>query len=137
MEAVKGNWENRKNEAEFALRRLVAVRNKEPQPSLHVLQRKVEEMKKELEKFGNAQGALLEKGSGRLTDEERTNYVTNYEQKPRKSTSIYRLIMKLLHYLYDFYPEIRYLANRRNHMVFRKIIGDNCQPKIPIMLGCS
>ena len=79
MEAVKGNWENRKNEAEFALRRLVAVRNKEPQPSLHVLQRKVEEMKKELEKFGNAQGALLEKGSGRLTDEERTNYVTNYE----------------------------------------------------------
>ena len=84
MEAVKGNWENRKNEAEFALRRLVAVRNKEPQPSLHVLQRKVEEMKKELEKFGNAQGALLEKGSGRLTDEERTNYVTNYEQVVEK-----------------------------------------------------
>ena len=52
MEAVKGNWENRKNEAEFALRRLVTVRNKEPQPSLHVLQRKVEELKKELEKFG-------------------------------------------------------------------------------------
>ena len=50
MEAVKGNWENRKNEAEFALRRLTTVRNKEPQPSLHVLQRKVEELKKSLHK---------------------------------------------------------------------------------------
>ena len=37
-------------------------------------------MKKEVEKFGNAQGALLEKGSGKLTDEERTNYVRDYDQ---------------------------------------------------------
>ena len=84
MEAVKGNWENRKNEAEFALRRLVTVRNKEPQPSLCVLQRKVEELKKELEKFGNAQGSLLEKGIGKLTDEERNNYVRNYEDVVEK-----------------------------------------------------
>ena len=80
MEAVKGNWENRKNEAESALRRLIAVRNKEPPPSLLVLQRKVDEMKKEVEKFGNAQGVLLEKGSGKLTDEERTNYVREYDE---------------------------------------------------------
>ena len=84
MEAVKGNWENRKNEAEFALRRLITVRNKEPQPSLCVLQRKVEELKKELEKFGNAQGSLLEKGIGKLTDEERNNYVRNYEDVVEK-----------------------------------------------------
>ena len=80
MEAVKGNWENRKNEAESALRRLTTVRSKEPQPSLPVLQRKVDELKKEMEKFGNAQGSLLEKGSGKLTDEERTNYVKNYDE---------------------------------------------------------
>ena len=80
MEAVKGNWENRKNEAESALRRLITVRKKEPQPSLLVLQRKVDEMKKEVEKFGYAQGVLLEKGSGKLTDEERTNYVKNYDE---------------------------------------------------------
>ena len=47
MEATKGNWENSKNEAEFALRLLIAVRSKE-QPSLHVLQRKVDELKKKL-----------------------------------------------------------------------------------------
>ena len=80
MEAVKGNWENRKNEAESALRRLTTVRSKEPQPSLPVLQRKVDELKKEMEKFGNAQGSLLEKGLGKLTDEERTNYVKNYDE---------------------------------------------------------
>ena len=57
MEAAKGNWENRKSEAESALRRLTTVRNKEPQPSLLVLQRKIDELKKEMEKFGTAQGA--------------------------------------------------------------------------------
>ena len=78
MEAIKGNWGNRKNEAESALRRLTTVRRKEPQPSLLVLQRKVDELKKEMEKFGTAHGSLLEKGSGKLTDEERTNYVNVY-----------------------------------------------------------
>ena len=78
MEAIKGNWGYRKNEAESALRRLTTVRRKEPQPSLLVLQRKVDELKKEMEKFGTAHGSLLEKGSGKLTDEERTDYVNVY-----------------------------------------------------------
>ena len=44
--------ENSKNEAESALRRLNTVRSKEPQPSLLVLQRKVDELKKEIVNFG-------------------------------------------------------------------------------------
>jgi len=52
MEAFKGNCENSKNEAESALRRLNTVRSKEPQPSLLVLQRKVDELKKEIVNFG-------------------------------------------------------------------------------------
>ena len=80
MEAVKGNWENSKNEAESALRRLNTVRNKEPQPSLLVLRRKVDELKKEVVNFGIAQRTLLEKGSGKLSDEDRTRYVRDYDE---------------------------------------------------------
>ena len=80
MEAVKGNWENRKNVAEAALRRLTAVRSKEPQPSLLVLKRKVDELKKEVDKFDSAQESLMEKGSGKLTDEDRINYVRGYDE---------------------------------------------------------
>ena len=106
MEAVKGNWENRKNEAEFALRRLTTVRNKEPQPSLHVLQRKVEELKKELEKFSNAQGSLLEKGSGKLTDEERTNYVRNYEDVVGKMYDELDTALELVNLMENPAPEV-------------------------------
>ena len=80
MEAVKGNWENRKNVAEAALRRLTAVRSKEPQPSLLVLKRKVDELKKEVDKFDSAQESLMEKGSGKLTDEDTTNFVRAYDE---------------------------------------------------------
>ena len=48
MEAAKGNWRNRKNEAEIALRRLTTVRSKEPQPSLQVLKRNIDELKNEI-----------------------------------------------------------------------------------------
>ena len=106
MEAVKGNWENRKNEAEFALRRLITVRNKEPQPSLCVLQRKVEELKKELEKFGNAQGSLLEKGIGKLTDEERNNCVRNYEDVVEKMYDELDVALEMMRLLVNPAPAV-------------------------------
>ena len=72
METAKGNWRNRKNEAEIALRRLITVRSKEPQPSLQVLKRKIVELKNENERFSAAQGTLMEKASLKLPDEEIT-----------------------------------------------------------------
>ena len=99
MEAVKGNWENGKNEAEAALRRLNTVRNKEPQPSLLVLQRKVDELKKEVVNFGTAQRFLLEKGSGKLSDEERSGYVRAYDQLVDRMHEELDIALEMVHLL--------------------------------------
>ena len=74
MEAAKGNKENRKIGVEFAVRR------KEPQPSLLALKRKIDELKNEMVKFDAAQESLMEKGSEKLSNEEKANYVMDYEE---------------------------------------------------------
>ena len=106
MEAVKGNWENSKNEAEFALRRLIAVRSKEPQPSLHVLQRKIDELKKEIANFGTAQKSLLEKGSGKLSDEDKTRYVKEYEEVGEKMYDELDIALEMVHLLENPAPAV-------------------------------
>ena len=106
MEAVKGNWKNSKNEAEFALKRLVAVRRKEPQPSLHVLQRKVDELKKEMANFGTAQRSLLEKGSGKLSEEETTRYERDYEEVGDRIHAELDIALEMMHLIENPAPEV-------------------------------
>ena len=106
MEAVKGNWENRKNVAEAALRRLTAVRSKEPQPSLLVLKRKVDELKKEVDKFDSAQESLMEKGSGKLTDEDRINYVRGYDELVDRMHEELDIALEMMHLLENPAPTV-------------------------------
>ena len=98
MEAFKGNCENSKNEAISALRRIKTVRSKEPQPSLLVLQRKGDVLKKEIVNFGTAQWALLEKGSGKLSDEERNRYVTDYDELGDRMHDELDIALEIVHY---------------------------------------
>ena len=102
MEAFKGNCENSKNEAISALRRIKTVRSKEPQPSLLVLQRKVDELKKEIVNFGTAQRALLEKGSGKLSDEERTRYVSVYDELGDRMHDELDIALEIVHLLFIY-----------------------------------
>ncbi|MDE5087716.1 MAG: murein biosynthesis integral membrane protein MurJ [Trichodesmium sp. St16_bin2-tuft] len=97
MEAVKGNWKNRKNVAESALKRLIAVRSKEPQPSLQVLKRKIDELKKETEKFDSAQGSLMEKGTGELSEEETNRYERDYEEVGDRIHAELDIALEMMH----------------------------------------
>ena len=110
MEAVKGNWENSKNEAESALRRLNTVRNKEPQPSLLVLRRKVDELKKEVVNFGIAQRTLLEKGSGKLSDEDRSRYVRDYDELGDRMHDELDIALEMVHLMENPAPAVAPLS---------------------------
>ena len=106
MEAVKGNWKNRKNVAESALKRLIAVRSKEPQPSLQVLKRKIDELKKETEKFDSAQGSLMEKGTGKLSEEETNRYERDYEEVGDRIHAELDIALEMMHLIENPAPEV-------------------------------
>ena len=63
-------------------------------------------MKKEVEKFGNAQGALLEKGSGKLTNEERTDFVRDYDELGDKIHEELNVALEMVHLMENPTPAV-------------------------------
>ena len=106
MEAVKGNWKNSKNVAESALKRLIAVRSKEPQPTLQVLKRKIDELKNETVKFDSAQRFFMEKGAGKLSEEEITRYERDYEEVGDRIHAELDLALEMVHLMENPAPVV-------------------------------
>ena len=120
MEAVKGNWKNSKNVAESALKRLIAVRSKEPQPTLQVLKRKIDELKNETVKFDSAQRFFMEKGAGKLSEEEITRYERDYEEVGDRIHAELDLALEMVHLMENPAPAVnpptvdQYISNEKS-----------------------